>query len=269
MAGRYADGDGLAHCIHCPVGRYMSSSMVGSVSSTDCIGCGAGKYATTTGAIAESSCIECTAGKYADTVGQSQCIDCPPGFYESLTGSSGCDSCSRGRYSASVGATTAATCVCCPAGKDSQQNSDSLDDCADCAAGKWLGAAACAADNSPRPCIDCTVDTYGVTLGATSEIEACIDCPAFASTVGRVGVPELLGCWCIEGYQFARGYCEPCPVNTYAIRKHLIFSLVWSCLSCHLLENSAPDLSSRYQLLHLLRSELTTLVHCSQYIRRN
>jgi hypothetical protein len=210
-AGRYADVDGLALCIRCPSGKYMSSSTVGSVSSTDCIGCGAGKYATTIGAIAESSCIDCTAGKYTNTVGQSQCIDCSPGFYESLTGSSGCDSCSRGRYSASVGATT---CVCCPAGKDSQQNSTSLDDCVDCSAGKWLGAAACVPDNSMRPCTDCMVDTYGVTPGATSEAAACIDCPAHASTVGRTGVPELLGCWCIEGYQLSFGYCELCPVNT-------------------------------------------------------
>lgn len=162
------------------------------------------------------SCSLCPAGQYSDVTGLSQCLACPAGTYAGNTGNdelSDCISCSRGRYSSATG--SAATCGCCPAGADTRHvGNTSAVACVACGAGKWRDAT-CTADNSPRMCIDCVVDSWGMAVGAVSAATACIPCPASSTTGSRSGVTALIGCWCEAGYQKSQGTCGSCPADTY------------------------------------------------------
>eukprot|EP01043_Picozoa_sp_COSAG02_P054860 COSAG02_NODE_6279_length_3682_cov_1.790957_2_plen_1002_part_01 len=214
-AGQYADVNGLEHCIWCPIGKYMYSSISGSNTERDCVACEVGKYGMTTGSIDASSCIDCPMGRYNQALNSTGCIDCPAGMFASSPGSFTCDSCAGGRYSAVAAAISNSSCLCCQAGKTSPENSSSADDCVDCGAGRWR-AATCVADNSLQLCVDCASDMYGVVPGQTSSATACIQCPAHSSTVGRTGVSRQQDCWCTQGYEMTYGMCRPCPPNTYS-----------------------------------------------------
>ena len=79
----------LGICSECPSG---SGSPTGSIGSSSCSECGAGKYV-------DGDCKWCQAGKYQGLTGQTACTECPAGTYQNWLGETECKSCPSGYHS--------------------------------------------------------------------------------------------------------------------------------------------------------------------------
>lgn len=79
-AGNYCPG-GSTNPQPCPAGTY--NSLTGKALVTDCVGCSAGKYSSSTGLSADCP-NSCVAGYYCPT-GSSAMIPCPSGVYGGLS----------------------------------------------------------------------------------------------------------------------------------------------------------------------------------------
>ena len=159
-------------CVKCGQGE---SSPVGSISSSACSPCSAGKYLyepSDTRSIctdcefgkyqpitAQTACADCEAGKAQSSRGASSCVDCSPGHYSNRTGLEDCFACDEGYY---VGTNEAIECEACSAGTFTSSTGQTT--CQDCIAGQESvdGAAACTSCGDGRwsnagdaSCIDC------------------------------------------------------------------------------------------------------------------
>ena len=177
------------------------------------------------------SCASCQLGKYKDTIGSALCTSCP-----------------ADTYSAQRNATSIDTCLECPGNSTSVVASMSRDYC-QCNVGfrhDGEGCAACVPGTfNPRlaqlACSNCTVGTYSLNFGATSN-ETCASCSA--TEYSPEGSPECLpcppnsvaparsgriqDCGCIVGYTGASAsLCVKCAPGKY---KDITGN--WLCQSC-------------------------------------
>ena len=85
------------------------------------------------------SCIECPRGEFQADPGAESCDLCPNGRYQNELGQTFCSDCGPGRFgNGTGGATTAASCLACPAGMF--QDGVAQQSCRPCAAGTYQSA---------------------------------------------------------------------------------------------------------------------------------
>ena len=213
-AGTYSTG-GASSCTTCTVGYYCpggsnrvactagtANSNTGSISSSACVSCAAGKYS----GVGASSCTNCSAGTYS-TGGASSCTTCTVGYYcpggsnrvvcaagtyTNTTGKSSCTTCSAGTYNTGTGNTS---CTNCPVGYSCSGGSNktacaagyysagSASSCTICPAGSYCPGSsnktACAAGTytnttGKSSCTTCSAGTYNTGTGNTT----CKTCEA-------------------------------------------------------------------------------------------
>ena len=176
-------------------------------------------------------CSACQIGKYKDTVGSSWCTSCPPST-----------------FSGAVNATSIDTCSSCQGNSTSLLGSASKDYC-QCNVGfihEGAGCAACLPGTyNPRlaqiACSNCTVGTYSLNYGATSN-ETCASCsateyspegsalcqPCPPNSVAAAGSSRIQDCGCTFGYTGATAsLCEKCAPGSF---KNITGN--WLCQSC-------------------------------------
>merc|ERR1711871_1191730 len=163
--GSYQDQEGASTCKDCPGGSYQD--VVGQ-SNSQCKQCAAGKYSSGTRQTSSTTCQECAIGKYQDQQGKTACDDCAVGKFQN----------SRGEIS----------CKNCGPSNTSPKGYDNIDDCIQCAAGKYAKDGVCTNCQAGRyqrygnhistSCSLCGKGTYQDQQGKTG----CDNCPA-----GRVG----------------------------------------------------------------------------------
>ena len=177
------------------------------------------------------NCASCQLGKYKDTIGSALCTSCPVDT-----------------YSAQRNATSIDTCLECPGNSTSVVASMSKDYC-QCNVGfshTGEGCAECLPGTyNPRlaqiACSNCTVGTYSLNFGATSNetcascnateyspegSPVCLPCPANSVAPARSG--RIQDCGCTFGYTGASAsLCEQCAPGTF---KNITGN--WLCQSC-------------------------------------
>ena len=155
-----SDHTSADQCSSCSPGSYLNG--------TDCVVCGAGKYAASSG---QAACDGCPAGKYnADDstdaslhVSIDDCLLCRRGFYADSEGMVKCTSCVAGKYMLEFNdgnPNSEDDCTICDAGTYSYQNSSA---CHDCPTGTYLDDDATDASKhaSEDNCTLCPSSTYG------------------------------------------------------------------------------------------------------------
>ena len=176
------------------------------------------------------------------------CSACQIGKYKDTTGSALCTSCAANTYSAQTNATSVGTCLDCPGNSTSVVASASKDYC-QCNVGFSQGAGRCAqcvpGTFNPRlaqlACSNCTVGTYSLNVGATSNetcascsgteyspegSPVCLPCPAYSVAPARSGL--IQNCGCIPGYTGATAsLCVQCAPGTF---KNITGN--WLCQQC-------------------------------------
>ena len=143
-AGRAAasEGSSSSDCLLCAKGKYAS------VQAASCTTCAEGYYNTvlgqsrcdqcpagkTSGGPADqgrTSCSDCPLGKFSmSQVGRQTCVPCAPGSYGSNDTRTTCEPCSKGFVNPNSGSTDRSACEKCPAGKVTF--SVSLNTCSKC-----------------------------------------------------------------------------------------------------------------------------------------
>lgn len=183
----------LSACNACPVGKYQSAQ-----EADECGQCEGGKSTSTTNSISVSQCLACSAGRYSG-IG-TECFGCDAGMYGTTTGQSGCKNCPQGKYQ-STGAQTA--CLHCPSGKHSNSTLANVaclgnscaagkfhefgqtqaHECKNCTAGQYQG------NTGQQVCFGnpCPIGTFGHVGQAT--LKACTGCPGgqFTESTGQTG----------------------------------------------------------------------------------
>lgn len=198
-----------------------SNSPVSSTSSSAC-SCNVGYYS-----VNGSGCLNCAAGKFAIPGGSlcgcpasysvtenGTCAICEAGKFKSLIADTNCTSCAAGTYMPGVGGTV---CLACTANADADiprvecrcnagaSGNGSL--CILCASGKYKNT------TGNDSCVDCGVNTYSTTVGATGT-GACLNCPANA--VSGAGSSVIGACVCNVGATGpSGGACVLCAVGKY------------------------------------------------------
>jgi hypothetical protein len=189
-AGFYCPG-GLAPApVPCPAG---TSSVLGSISLSQCFNCGAGNF--TTGAGGE--CKVCAAGTYSSGPANSTCTSCPAGTYgnpitaaQGLTSIADCILCPPGYFSGVVGAAASSSCLTCSPGifcPSGTSVSTQLCPAGSYCPGNGLGPELCnpgTANNvaGSTECFECVAGAWTANFGST----VCTDCPAgsYSTAVG-------------------------------------------------------------------------------------
>jgi len=176
------------------------------------------------------------------------CSACVLGKYKDTIGSAVCTSCAANTYSAQSNATSVETCLTCPGNSTSVVASASNDYC-QCNVGFSHAAGGCAecvpGTFNPRlaqlACSNCTVGTYSLNVGATSNetcascsgteyspegSPVCQPCPAYSVSPARSGL--IQNCGCILGYTGATAsLCQQCAPGTF---KNITGN--WLCQPC-------------------------------------
>lgn len=183
-------------------------------STTECVQCAAGTYASEAGS---SSCTMCAAGKFNAALGQSSafaCKNCLSGTYNALEGQAACDqpwsTCGKGEYLKFAQPTDvfthSGTCTSCPAGKFQDESEISSPDkvckdvsevyckcdageylaghttefggkCTSCPAGKYKAVEADPNNWTKLECDDCPTGTFGAQAKQVSA-STCQNCKA-------------------------------------------------------------------------------------------
>ena len=135
-AGTYGTASGASACGACAAGTFQ-----GQTRGSACAACAAGQVAVQAAA---SACTACAPGTYWTAV-DAPCTACAAGQYQSATGwtaPEGCARCSMGTYADAAGASA---CVRCPAAETTWplDGGASLEDCTECAPGRWLLGVEC------------------------------------------------------------------------------------------------------------------------------
>ena len=201
-AGTFASSSNSTSCVSCPVGRYQSS-----VNSTDCIDCSTGNYQPQTGA---TSCINCAAGTYQNLTSSTSCILCAAGTYQDLIQSTSCLECPSGSYQNNTGSTICITCLAGSSGGGAIP-------CESCSPGTYQ------ANSSSSTCTSCSPGYFQGSSGATS----CSSCSAgtYSSSNGSTSCAS-----CNPGfYQSSSSStsCNSCPSGSFTNT-----SSSTSCTSC-------------------------------------
>lgn len=220
-------------CVACPAGTFKSSSNNGT-----CIPCGINTDSLSGSASCackpgyqlydSQSCIACAGGTYKTNLGNSTCTPCVAGTYSKVIAASSSNVClACGLNSFSVGGSVSCTCN---AGYEVNGTS-----CSACSAGSYKTA------NGNFTCTKCPIDTYSVTLGATSP-STCLSCGLhLTSPLGSSS------CTCRSGYEpigrssvaCSKGTfkstngnetCTLCSANTYSVTIGATSSN--SCMQC-------------------------------------
>ena len=190
--GMYSILPASLKCENCLGGK--STVATGSVKTTDCKDCDAGKHSTgkddfTTckdcgkdsySDIGSSVCLKCDVGQYMPDVDprpSGSCLDCAPGQFSNY-GKLKCTKCVQGYY---ANKTIAATeCISCPSGQYGSgvtvaQRINEGDACNKCVTGKYSKAKGADSDDT---CIDCQPGKKAKDdqVARTEETEACTDC---------------------------------------------------------------------------------------------
>lgn len=192
--GQYKDVQGSAFCMLCAADTWLGYSA--AIAPSNCSSCSPNSQSPE-GSSLITAC-QCNAGWTGNLGGP--CTACIAGTYKLLKGSASCVNCPADTYSVTVNATTAGTCLACPANSVSPAGSDDVTDCqcnpgytgpnggpcVQCAAGlwkSWIG---------PEACSTCPEGTYSGATGLTNYTQ-CTDCPAnFWSGWGKTLVAD---CW--------------------------------------------------------------------------
>ena len=194
----------------CPPSFFKSSP--GSDPCVPCLGCGENQYKDGCDPVTGSICLSCPTGYTSppNSVGSSSCQTCavstansptscanicqaPPGYVIASDGNS-LTRCEEGTYNSG---TTGVTCTSCPAGKNSPEGSDSIDDCV-CDKGRYLLSGSCE---------ECSEGTYKEEMGNNF----CVDCPE-SSTTDITGADSITDCLCLAGFEANHlGDCVACP----------------------------------------------------------
>ena len=190
----YSGPDGSI-CDTCPAGKYKE--LVGTASCQDCP---AASHAVK-GSATQSACV-CNAG-YTGSDGGEACTECPTGSHKADPGSSACMACASGKYSSSAAATSAGTCLMCPADSWSPEGSGSVSGCTCNAGYKGPAGGACTRCESgffkeasgDAPCSSCE-QGYTSPPGSTSADSCALQCGA-------------------GSYGEDNGPCTPCPAGTF------------------------------------------------------
>ena len=186
-------------CTPCDIGKHKASGL-----ATVCDVCGPGKFANTTGA---SACHSCTLGKYlaADHTSAASLHDAE----------ADCDLCEKGRFNAQPGSGSCYPCefafkrgeISCE-GCDPGKYFNRTTGCQNCVPGTFtdaknqLSCTKCAsgtfaAETAAAFCTKCSRGKYGQSgPGATSEGDACADCPrgSYMEKGGQVGLEACKLC---------------------------------------------------------------------------
>ena len=266
LAGYRGSVDGSA-CTACPAGQWKSSIGIGS-----CTLCGGNTYSTTIAATSSGTCSICPANTFSGT-GSTEltyckcnaghnaiedgfaCTPCVAGTYKSSTGVGICEECRTDTFSTAVAATDEGTCTNCPTNTFSALGSSELINCR-CEAGytavaNGVACTACIAgtyktNTGIGVCDKCGVDTYSITVAATTE-GTCTNCPS--NTFSTQSSDQLADCSCFEGHsgvsdgiactacvagsykvEYGIGECTSCVVDTYSTTVAALGPEV--CLSC-------------------------------------
>ena len=135
----YTGPDG-GPCTACVAGKYKTTT--GSVGCTNCF---SGTYSATAGAVSAGLCMVCPTSSNSPTGSSAlaactcnvgftgpnggPCTECGAGTYKDASGSAACTACSVNTFSQTVKATSAATCLACPANANSPAGSTAATSC--------------------------------------------------------------------------------------------------------------------------------------------
>ena len=198
-AGQYLDQLTL-NCTSCPLGS-STFAYTNASSAADCL-CSAG-YENTTDS---SECVPCVVGKYKDSLANVSCSSCLPNSETVTSAADNVDDC------------------ICHAGYTKTNPLDHIEECAECAAGKFKG------ELGDGECSVCLANHYCPAASITP-----LACPPNSSSV--VGSSVIEDCLCGLGFHTNNGQddyyacvqcqagkyndhvnqtsCFSCPVNTY------------------------------------------------------
>jgi hypothetical protein len=227
-------------CTSCAPGTYSASP-----GSRACTRCPSDTYSTSIAATSTDTCKSCPYNTYSDfgTSNVSDCT-CPPGYYRHLK--SGCVGCAAGTYKDQLGnmsctycgideysnktrATSADTCIACPANTGAAAGSNNITLCT-CSVGytknNEMRCIACGRGtyknvSGDSSCILCDPDTYSTKVAATSA-DTCNVC--MRETVSERGSTSESDCKCPAGYigNFNDG-CRPLRPSSVA---KMVFTIV-------------------------------------------
>ena len=240
--GTFGNETGLTACYACPVGRHQNNYGIQS-----CKACRDGQYANTTG---NAACTACPAGQFSSEKPlRTTCDLCAKGYFQANPGQSGCNPCGlvvdggvrTGRYGNAEGLSACINCEAgkfndnvnasfscqwCPMGRRNPQvGGDQLDDCLDCAEGKYgradrTGCSDCA-EGKHQPargrsnCTDCPMGQYSESSGQP----ACQACPEGKHGPSS-GQTSVNGCVACVGGQYApragAAACSECTRGKYS-----------------------------------------------------
>ena len=181
LPGTYSNVSGVdsaGNCLSCPPGTYSNYGFL------SCEACLPGLY---TSSYRSAFCQPCPIGSVPN-VFQSDCSLCMPGYFASL-GESSCEICPPGTFSNESGSSV---CTTCPAGSFSASAGSTVMSCSQCPVGSFtpfIGSVSC---------FLCPAGTFGFKEGGSSQLDACISCPA--------------GSYSDSGAQ----RCTLCPIGTAA-----------------------------------------------------
>jgi len=204
--GNYHTGLGASSaqvCTRCDQGKVQPSSSA-RTSSSDCIACGPGTYASS---LETGTCQACAAGTFQTGHMQSNCNQCRRGTYLPFPGvryESWCAPCERGTYQSITGASSPTACVKCMKGTfTSAVNGVSA--CTACVVGTYSSAA------GGELCHTCPIGTYTSRVGADS-CDTCLS-GTYGNSTGLTGCLQ-----CRRGhFQLGNGTsaCSLCPPGKF------------------------------------------------------
>ena len=267
--GRKAPNTGTPECTVCPGGQYQNQNKQQSCKScekgkyqqsqeqTQCYSCQSGRWQDQTGQLV---CKACLNGQYQVSLGQQSCTYCQTGKHGSggtakTSESSACDVCEEGKYNIYEGYTA---CTDCPIGRymnigdgTNRLEHDALNDCAECAAGKYSGNTAQTAESTCQNCAAGSVTNMLTSSGAStctactagrysaSSQTACQNCAAgsITNTLASSGATTCTACAAGQYSASSQTACQSCAAGS--VTNTLTSSGASTCTACTAGEYSA------------------------------